>query len=140
METRPCIATSPTRIYTIVQEEGEGTRIFHTAIPTSSAQFWAVGQDMDDEQEIANVFAIPNFWQSSGWLEQSLLEINRGNPLFSLDLAGMCCLLTFAPFFPFEDHLCSGQLLLCFNFNSFPPSNVPALTWDRYAAYSGNGQ
>ncbi|KAK3940618.1 Spc98 family-domain-containing protein [Diplogelasinospora grovesii] len=42
---------------------------------------------MDDEQEIANVFAIPDFWQSSGWLEQSLLEINRGNPLFSLDLA-----------------------------------------------------
>ncbi|KAK3352337.1 Spc98 family-domain-containing protein [Lasiosphaeria hispida] len=42
---------------------------------------------MANDKDAAGLFAIPDFWQSSSWLEQSILDINRNNPLFSLDLS-----------------------------------------------------
>lgn len=42
---------------------------------------------MADDEEAANPFAIPDFWQSSTWLEQSGLNAHRNKPLFSLDVS-----------------------------------------------------
>ena len=39
-----------------------------------------------EEEDLADPFAIPNFWQTSSWLDQTILGANTKNPLFSLDL------------------------------------------------------
>ncbi|KAK0714633.1 Spc98 family-domain-containing protein [Lasiosphaeris hirsuta] len=42
---------------------------------------------MANEDDTARLFAIPDFWQPSSWLDQSILDINSNNPLFSLDIS-----------------------------------------------------
>lgn len=45
--------------------------------------------DKDDEDDLSNLFAIPDFWRPSNWLAKSIEEINKQNPLFSWGAEGM---------------------------------------------------
>ncbi|KAH8889776.1 hypothetical protein GQ53DRAFT_722749 [Thozetella sp. PMI_491] len=42
---------------------------------------------MDDHEDAADVFAIPDLWKSSKLLDQSVLAIGDGSPFFSLQIA-----------------------------------------------------
>ena len=42
-----------------------------------------------DNKDSADLFAIPDFWRSSGRLNETLTELGGRNPLFALDVSGM---------------------------------------------------
>ncbi|KAK4193929.1 Spc98 family-domain-containing protein [Podospora australis] len=43
---------------------------------------------MATEEDLSDLFAIPDFWRPSNWLDQSIIEINRQNPLFTFGVSG----------------------------------------------------
>lgn len=45
--------------------------------------------DKDDEDDLSNLFTIPDFWRPSNWLAKSIEEINKQNLLFSWGAEGM---------------------------------------------------
>ncbi|KAL2260254.1 hypothetical protein VTK26DRAFT_5772 [Humicola hyalothermophila] len=42
---------------------------------------------MAEGRDISDLFAIPDLWRPSAWLDQTIGDINKQNPLFTLDLA-----------------------------------------------------
>ena len=43
---------------------------------------------MDKGEDVADVFAIPDFWKPSNWLDGPLRNINDGNPFFKIHTHG----------------------------------------------------
>ena len=47
---------------------------------------------MEHNEDQSDLFAIPDLWRPSRWLDQTINDINRQNPLFTLDAPSFACL------------------------------------------------
>ncbi|KXX82142.1 Spindle pole body component alp6 [Madurella mycetomatis] len=47
---------------------------------------------MANDEDLSDLFAIPDFWRPSNWLDQSIDDINKQNPLFTFDVSSAACL------------------------------------------------
>lgn len=47
---------------------------------------------MANDEDLSDLFAIPDFWRPSNWLDQSINDINKQNPLFTFDASSTACL------------------------------------------------
>lgn len=46
-----------------------------------------------EEEDLPDLFAIPDFWRPCNWLGKTIRDINKQNPLFEIDVSGKFFLL-----------------------------------------------
>jgi len=51
------------------------------------------GMMVREEEDLADLFAIPDFWRPCNWLDMTIRDINKQNPLFEIDVTGKFLLL-----------------------------------------------
>lgn len=84
---------------------------------------------MAGNEDNADVFAIPDLWQSSKWLNQIAQTDDASPPFFATGLKGMLSRLAASPFMMLSLGLKIALILACCSLRRSQPNNMASLSF-----------